>query len=163
MLAALKRMDKQTTYELLDLVHVPFNGGGPALAATLGGHTPISFGALPPAVQHVKDGKLRALAITSSRRAAALPEVPTMADDGHAEVAADIWQAVLVPAGTPPEIVGQLNRAIVDVITQPRVKQRMAALGYEPIGTPPAESEAEMRRELAKWSKVVRDAAIKLG
>ena len=147
----------------LDLVHVPFKGGGPALASTLAGHTPISLGALPPAVQYVKDGSLRAVAITSRSRAGALPEIPTMADEGHPDIAADIWQAVLVPARTPPEIVRQLNRGIVAVITQPQVRERLTALGYEPIGTPRDESETEMRRELAKWAKVVHDAGIKLG
>jgi tripartite-type tricarboxylate transporter receptor subunit TctC len=147
----------------LDLVHVPFNGGGPAIASTLAGHTPISFGALPPVVQHVKDGRLRAIAITSRLRAPALPDVPTMADSGHPDIAADIWQAVLVPAGTPREIVGQLHRGVVAAMAQTQVKDRMAALGYQPIGTPPDESETEMRRELAKWAKVVREAGIKLG
>lgn len=146
----------------LDLLHVPFNGGGPAIGATLAGHTLISFGALPPAVQHVKEGKLRALAITSKSRAAALPEVPTMADEGHPDIAADIWQAVLVPAATPRDIVNRLHRGIVDVIGQPQVKERMASLGYLAVGTAPEESDAEMRSEITKWEKVVRDAGIKL-
>jgi tripartite-type tricarboxylate transporter receptor subunit TctC len=86
-----------------------------------------------------------------------------MADSGHPDIAADIWQAVLVPAGTPREIVGQLHRGVVAAMAQTQVKDRMAALGYQPIGTPPDESETEMRRELAKWAKVVREAGIKPG
>ena len=146
----------------LDLVHVPFNGGGPAIASTLAGHTPISFGALPPAVQHVKDDKLRALAITSKGRSSALPDVPTMAEAGYPEIAADIWTAVLVPAGTPGEIVTQLYRAIVAIIAQPEIKERMAALGYTPVGNPPDECDAEIRMEIAKWAKVVRETGIKV-
>jgi tripartite-type tricarboxylate transporter receptor subunit TctC len=146
----------------LDLVHVPYNGGGPAIASTLAGHTPISFGALPPAVQHVKDGKLRAVAITSKTRSPALPDVPTMAEAGYPDIAADIWTAVLVPAGTPNDIVGGLYRAIATSIAQPEMKQRMAALGYVPVGNPPDECDAEIRLEIAKWAKVVREAGIKV-
>lgn len=146
----------------LDLVHVPFNGGGPAVISTLAGHTPISFGALSPVVQHVKEGRLRALAITSKSRAAALPDVPTMADEGFPDIAADIWQAVLVPAGTPSDIVSQLHSAIIMVLGQEAIRERLSALGFVPVGTTPQESELEMRREIAKWAKVVRDAGIKL-
>lgn len=146
----------------LDLVHVPFNGGGPAIASTLAGHTPISFGAVPPAVQHVKEGHLRALVITSKNRVAALPDIPTMADIGHPSIAADIWTAVLVPAGTPADIIDHLWRAVVATMAQPETKQRMAGLGYVPVGTPPSECDAEMRSEIAKWAKVIRDAGIKV-
>jgi tripartite-type tricarboxylate transporter receptor subunit TctC len=146
----------------LDVVHVPYNGGGPAIASTLAGHTPISFGALPPAVQHVKDGKLRAVAITSKTRSPALPDVPTMAEAGYPDIAADIWTAVLVPAGTPNDIVAGLYRAIATSIAQPEMKKRMAALGYVPVGSPPDECDAEIRLEIAKWAKVVREAGIKV-
>ncbi len=146
----------------LDLLHVPFNGGGPALASTLAGHTPISFAALPPAVPHVREGKLRALAVTSRSRSTALPDTPTMADEGYPDIAADIWQAVLVPAATSREIVLRLHRGIVTVTQQPEVRDRMAGLGYFPVVTTPDESEEEMRREISKWAKVVRDARIKL-
>src|SRR5207342_1808202 len=88
----------------LDLVHVPFSGGGPAIGSTVAGHTPISFGAMAPAVPLVKDGKLRALAVTSKTRAQVLPEVPTMAEAGYPDVEGSSWTAVVVPAGTPKEI-----------------------------------------------------------
>lgn len=146
----------------LDLVHVPYNGGGPAIGSTLAGHTPISFGALPPAVQHIKEGKLRAVAITSKTRSPALPDVPTMAEAGYPDIAADIWTAVLVPTGTPHEIVAGLYRAIATSIAQPEMRKRMAALGYVPVGNPPDECDAEIRMEIAKWAKVVRDAGIKV-
>lgn len=146
----------------LDLVHVPFNGGGPAIGSTLAGHTPISFGALPPAVQHVKNEKLRALAITGKTRAASLPDVPTMAEVGYPDIAADIWTAVLVPAGTSRAIVDLLHGAIVKIVAEPETRKRMAALGYTPVGNRPEECDAEIRIEIAKWAKVVREAGIKL-
>lgn len=146
----------------LDLVHVPYNGGGQAIASTLAGHTPISFGALPPAVQHIKDGKLRAVAITSNARSPALPDVPTMAEAGYPSIAADIWTAVLVPAGTPGEIVAGLYRAIATIIAQPQMRERLAGLGYVPVGNPPEQCDAEIRKEIAKWAKVVREANIKV-
>ena len=90
----------------LDMVHVPFSSGGQAIGSTVEGHTPISFGALPPAVPHVKQGKLRALAVTSSRASSALPGIPAIAQAGYPDLAADIWTAVLVPAGTPKDIIG---------------------------------------------------------
>src|SRR3954447_4866132 len=96
----------------LDLVHVPFNGGGPAIGSTVAGHTPISFGSTAPAVPLVKDGKLRALAVSSKRRSPALPDVPTMTESGYPEVAGESWFAAVVPAGTPREIVVQLQREI---------------------------------------------------
>jgi len=146
----------------LDLVHVPYNGGGPAIGSTLAGHTPISFGALPPAVQHIKEGKLRAVAITSKTRSPALPDVPTMAEAGYPDIAADIWTAVLVPTGTPNEIGTGLYRAIATSIAQPEMRKRMAALGYVPVGNPPDECDAEIRMEIEKWAKVVREAGIKV-
>lgn len=146
----------------LDLVHAPFNSGGQAIASTIAAHTPISFGALPPAIPHIKEGKLRALAITSTGRSRALPDVPTMAEAGYPDIAADIWNAVLVPAGTPYEIVSQLQRAIATVIAQPEVKDRLAGLGLIPVGNSPQECDAQIRAEIMKWAKVVRDAGIKL-
>jgi tripartite-type tricarboxylate transporter receptor subunit TctC len=146
----------------LDLVHVPFNGGGPAIASTVAGHTPLSFGALPPAVQHVKEGKLKALAITSKARAPALPQIPTMAESGYPDIAADIWTAVLVPTGTATAQVNSLHRAVVETIARPDIRDRMAGFGYVPVGNAPAECDAEIRREITKWAKVIREAGIKV-
>ncbi|MES2710179.1 MAG: tripartite tricarboxylate transporter substrate binding protein [Pseudomonadota bacterium] len=145
----------------LDLVHAPFSSGGLAIASAVGGHTPISFGALPPAVPHVRDGRLRALAITSARRAEALPEVPAMAEAGHPDIAGDIWTAVLVPAGTPGEIVDVLYREIVRIIALPDVKARLDSLGYEAFAPTPAASAAQMRHEATKWAALIRAAGIR--
>src|SRR5499427_2869654 len=101
----------------LDLVHVPFNGGGPAIASAVAGHTPISFGSMAPAVPLVKDGKLRALAVSTKARAPALPDVPTMIEAGYPEIEGESWFVVLVPSGTPKEIVALLRDEIVKSMT----------------------------------------------
>ncbi len=145
----------------LDLVHAPFASGGLAIGSAVGGHTPISFGALPPAVPHVRDGRLRAIAITSGQRADALPGVPTMAEAGHPDIAADIWTAVLVPTGTPGEIIELLHREIVTLLALPDVKARLTSLGYGALAATPAASAAQMRSETVKWAALIRAAGIR--
>jgi tripartite-type tricarboxylate transporter receptor subunit TctC len=146
----------------LDMVHVPFSSGGQAIQSTLAGHTPISFGALPPAVQHVREGALRALAITSTTPADALPGVPTIAQAGYPDFAADIWTAVLVPAGTPKDIIALLQREIASLIVSPDIRDRMAALGYHPVGDTPDECAEHIRVEATRWAKVIQEAGIKV-
>jgi tripartite-type tricarboxylate transporter receptor subunit TctC len=145
----------------LDIVHVPFNSGGAAIGSTLAGHTPVSFGALPPAVQHVKDGKLRALALTSTSTSQALPGIPSIAEAGYPEIAADIWTAVLVPAGTPKELTGLLQREIAKLMAQPDAKDRLGSLGYQPVANTSDQCAAHIAAEYAKWGKVIREAGIK--
>ncbi len=146
----------------LDLVHVPFNGAGPAIASTVGGQTPITFTALPPASQHVKNGTLRALAVTSSKRSQALPDVPTMAEaDVHGQEA-ETMQGVLVPAGTPREIIDRLQREIVRIVALPEVKERLVALGFDSVANTPEEFAAYIKAEVAKWARVIREANIKV-
>lgn len=146
----------------LDMVHVPFSSGGQAIGSTLAGHTPISFGALPPAVQHVKEGKLRALAITSTAGSDALTGVPTIAQAGYPNIAADIWTAILVPHGTPKDIVALLQREIAKLVAQPDVRARMAAMGYDPVGSTADQCSAHISSEATKWAKVIREAGIKV-
>jgi tripartite-type tricarboxylate transporter receptor subunit TctC len=145
----------------LDLVHVPFNGGGSAVEATVGNHTPISFGAMAPAVPLIKSGDLRALAVTGKERSPALPDVPTMAESGFPEVEGATWTAIAVPAGTPKEIIAQLHDMIVKSLGQPDVKDKLAAMAYAPIGNSPEECEAFFNSEMAKWGKVIQDAGLK--
>src|SRR5580692_3357484 len=144
----------------LDLVHVPFGGGGPAVEATVAGHTPISFGALAPAVPLIKSGGLRALAVTGKERAPTLPDVPTMAEAGFPEVDGSTWTAVVAPAGTPKDIVAKLNGLIVAGLAQPDVKAKLAAMAYVGIGNSPEECEAFFKSEMATWSKVIQDAGL---
>jgi tripartite-type tricarboxylate transporter receptor subunit TctC len=144
-----------------DLVHVPFNGGGPAVAATVAGHTPASFGAVTPAVPLIRDGKLRALAVTSKTRTPALPDTPTMAEAGYPEVEGTSWAAVVVPAGTPKEIITMLQQSIAAMVKLPDVKERLDTLGFEPVANTPEECTAFFRAEMAKWSKVIKAAGIR--
>ena len=145
----------------LDLVHVPFNGGGPAIAAVVAGHTPIGFNAITPAVPQIKDGKLRALAVTSKARSQSLPDVPTMTEAGYPDIAGDSWIGVLVPARTPKEIVTVLHREIAKIIALPDMKQRLATLGFEPVVSTPEEFAKQIGTEIETWGKVIRAANIK--
>ena len=144
----------------LDLVHVPFDGGGTAVEATVAGHTPISFGAMAPAVPLIKSGQLRALAVTGKERSPALPDVPTMAEAGFPEVVGATWTAVVVPAGTPKDIIAKLHDLIVTGLAQQDVKDKLAAMAYVPIGNSPEECTAFFKSEMAIWSKVIQDAGL---
>jgi tripartite-type tricarboxylate transporter receptor subunit TctC len=145
----------------LDLVHVPFEGGGNAVLATVAGHTPISFGAAALAVPLIKDGKLRALAVTGKQRSPTLPEIPTMAEAGFPEVEGATWTAVVVPAGTPQEIVAKLHSLVVAALAQPDVKDKLAAIAYVPIGNSPEECTAFFQAEMAKWAPIIKAAGLK--
>ncbi len=145
----------------LDLVHVPFEGGGNAVLATVAGHTPISFGAAAPAVALIKDGKLRALAVTGKARSPTLPDVPTMAEAGFPEVEGATWTAVVVPAGTPQEIVAKLHRLVVAALALPDVKEKLTAIAYVPIGNSPEECAAFFKGEMAKWGPIIKAAGLR--
>ena len=145
----------------LDLVHVPFNSAGPAVGSTLAGHTPIAFTSLPPAVPQIKEGKLRALAVTSPTRSPALPDVPTMAEAGYPEIEGEGWFAFIVPTGTPKDVIDLLHREIVKAMALPDIQQKMEALGFLAVDTTPEQAAALFRAESAKWSKVIREAGIK--
>jgi tripartite-type tricarboxylate transporter receptor subunit TctC len=145
----------------LDLVHVPFEGGGNAVVATVAGHTPISFGAMAPAVPLIKDGKLRALAVTSKQRSPTLPDIPTMAEAGFSEVEGTTWTAVVVPAGTPKDIIAELHRLIVASLAQPDVREKLAAIAYVPIGSTPEDCAAFFKSEMAKWGPIIKAAGLR--
>lgn len=146
----------------LDLVHVPFAGAGPAIQATVGGHTPIAFTALPPALSAVQAGQLRALGIAATERAAGMPDVPTFAEQGIKDQDADTLTGIVAPAGTPKEIVDLLYREIAKAVSQPDVKERLTALGFKPVANTPDEFGARIRLEMDKWGKVVRDANLRI-
>src|SRR6187397_549155 len=144
----------------LDLTTVPFNGAGPAIQSAVAGHTPIAFTALPPTAPQVQAGKLRGLAVTSAKRSSALPDVPTMAEAGVTGQESETMQGILVPAGTPKEIVDLLNREIVKAMALPDVKEKCAQLGFDPVANKPDEFAAYIKKEVEKWGKVIKDANI---
>jgi tripartite-type tricarboxylate transporter receptor subunit TctC len=145
----------------LDLVAVSFNGGGPAITATIGGHTPILYTSISTAAGHIKQGSVRALAVTSAHRSPALPDVPTLAEAGARDQESDIILGLLVPGGTPQAVIERLNRTIVAIVAMPEVRERLTALGFEPIASTPGEFADRIKWEIDKWAKVVRAADIK--
>ncbi|HEY6603519.1 MAG TPA: tripartite tricarboxylate transporter substrate binding protein [Xanthobacteraceae bacterium] len=146
----------------LDLVAVAFNGGGPAITSTIGGHTPILFTSISTAGGHIKQGTVRALAVTSARRSPALPDVPTLAEAGAAGQESEIILGVLVPGATPQEVIDRLHREIVRIVALPDVGGRLSALGFEPIASTPQEFADRIKWEIDKWAKVIRAADIKV-
>ena len=146
----------------LDLVHVPFTGAAPAIQATIGGHTPIAFTALPPALAAVQAGQLRALGVAASERVSQMPDVPTFAEQEIKDQEADTITGILAPAGTPKEIVDLLYREVAKAVGQPDVKDRLTTLGFKPIANRPEEFDARIKLEMEKWGKVVRDAKLRI-
>ena len=144
----------------LDFVVVPFAGGGPMTQSLLGGHTPIACGAIGNSVNLIKEGKLRALAVTSKQRLGTTPDVPTLEESGIKGQEAETMSGVFVPAGTPRPIVDLLQREISAIVNAPDIKARLLELGVEPEGDTPAEFAAYIKSEIAKWKKVIEDARI---
>jgi tripartite-type tricarboxylate transporter receptor subunit TctC len=142
----------------LDLVHVPFTGGGPALQSTVSGHTPLTFAALPPAIPLVKEGRLRALAVVGPERVSALPDVPTMAEAGTPGFDAQTLLLVLAPAGTPKALIELLHKEITKTLREPEILQKFDVLGFTPVGSTPEQTAKRIESELAMWAKIVRDA-----
>ncbi len=145
----------------LDLVTVPFNSAALAVNSTIGGHTPIAFTALPPAMANIKDGKLRGLAVLSVRRAPALPDVPTNAEAGIPDLESDTLTGIVAPAGTPKDIIDRWRDDIAKAVATAEVKERLETLGFAPVANTPDEFGARIKSETAKWSKVVHDANIR--
>jgi tripartite-type tricarboxylate transporter receptor subunit TctC len=143
------------------IVHVPYNGSGPAVAAVIAGHTPIGFASAATAAPQVNNGKLRALAVMGKTRLPVLPDVPTMTESGYPEVEVEDWLGFLVPAGTPPEIVALLHRQIVEIVAMPEMKENLAKLGLVPVGNTPQEFAAQIRTEIGQRAKIIHDAGIK--
>jgi tripartite-type tricarboxylate transporter receptor subunit TctC len=145
----------------IDLAHVPFTGAGPSVVSVVGGHTPIGLASLAAALPQVRNGKVRALVMTSKTRSNALPDVPTMAEAGHPDIIGDSWVGVLVPKGTPKGIINILHREIVQIISQPQTKERLSALGYEPVANSPQQFAADIKAEIGTWAKVIAAANVK--
>ena len=146
----------------LDLVHVPFTGAAPAVQATIGGHTPIAFTALPSSFSAIQAGQVRALGVAASERSPAIPDVPTYAEQGIKDQEADTITGIVAPAGTPKEIIDLLYREIAKAAAQPDAKARLMALGFKPVANKPDEFGARIKLEMEKWGKVVRDAKLRI-
>jgi tripartite-type tricarboxylate transporter receptor subunit TctC len=144
----------------IDLAHVPFNGGAPIMNSMMGGHTLIAYLGLPSAAAYIREGKVRALLMTGSKRSPAVPDVPTAAEAGVPEQETVFFQGILVPAGTPREIVDQWYREVVRIVALPDVKQRLAAASYELDPNTPEQFAALIKTEVDKWAKVISDAKI---
>jgi tripartite-type tricarboxylate transporter receptor subunit TctC len=145
----------------LDLVHVPYNGGAPAIMAVVGGHTPIGFSSPAASIAQIRQGNVRALAVTGDKRSQIMPDVPTMAEAGYPQIVGESWVGVLVPAGTPKDIIGLLQREIARIIAQPDMKARLAELGYDPVASTPEAFGARIKTEIGTWAQVIRAAHIK--
>ncbi len=146
----------------LDLPSIPFGGGGPMIQSVVAGHTPIAFSSLPPAAGQIQGGTLRALAVTGEKRIDSLPDVPTMIESGYPGQTGETPVGIFVQAGTPAEIVEVLRSKVVKIVAMPDVKQKLAAVGFVPIGDTPEEFAAYLKAEGEKWGKVIRDGNIKL-
>lgn len=145
----------------VDMVHVPYKGGGPAVADTLGGQVQLLFVTLPAAMQHVKAGRLKALAVTSDRRSLAAPDIPTIAESGVPDCIVNSWYGALAPAKTPPAIIAKLQAAFAKVLAMPEVKDKLFAQGAEAAPSSSADFEKRIHDELKQWDYVIREAKIK--
>ena len=146
----------------LTLVHVPYKGSGPLATDLLGGQINMSFDTITPVLQHVKSGKLRALAVTTNKRSPALPDVPTLDESGLKGFNLGTWFGVLAPAGTPPEVVARLNSEINKIMQSPDFKKRMDDIGAEPIGNSPAQMASQIKADTERFAKLVKDANVSL-
>ncbi len=146
----------------LPIVRVPFPGAAPILASTVAGHTLVAYIGLPSAISHIKEGTLRALAVTSPQRSPIVPDVPTMAESGLDDQETELTIGLLAPAATPKSIVDLLSRELARMVALPDMQARLAALGFSPVGSTPDEFGRRMQSDIEKWNKVVRDAGIKI-
>ncbi len=143
-----------------DIVHIPYKGSGPLVTDLLGNQVTMSFDTVTPVLQHIKAGKLRALAVTTGKRASALPDVPTLEEAGVKGVNIGTWFGVLAPAATPKDIVARLNAEMVKVIQSAEFKKRMDEIGAEPIGNSGEQMAAQIKAETDKFAKLVKDAKV---
>ena len=142
------------------MVHIPFKGGGPAVISIVSGETAILMATIPSSIQHFETGRLRPLGVTSLQRNAALPKIPSINEAGVAGYEAIEWNGIVVPAGTPQAIITRLNQAIVKSLSIPEVKRRILDLGADPVGNSPEEFAAFIKKEIATWTKVIKEVGI---
>jgi len=145
----------------LYIVHIPYNGNGPAGTAVIGGQVEALFGSLPAVLPHAKSGRVRPLAVGTPKRSPSLPEVPTVAESGFAGFDASLWLAIMAPAGTPPGVVDRLNKEIVAIIGSPEAADALSKAGAEPLTSTPAELGAMVKDGVEKYAQIVKQAGVK--
>jgi len=143
------------------LTHIPYRGGGPAVTDVMGGQVPLLWVSIPAAAQFVKQGRLKALAVSTTKRSTAFPDVPTMQEAGVADFEVDSWYAMFVPAKTPKSIVDKLNAALNQIVREPAIKEKLLQQGSEGVGGTPEQLAKVVETELPRWQKLVKDAGIK--
>jgi tripartite-type tricarboxylate transporter receptor subunit TctC len=144
----------------VDLVHVPYKGSPQALTDLLGGQTQIMFASLVSALPHIRQARLRALGVTSLKRAAALPDLPAISEAGLRGYDVSVWMGIVAPAGTPPAIIAQLNRQIAALLQSPDIRERLAVQGLEAASNSPAEFRSYIASEVRKWAVVIKQAGV---
>ncbi|CAN0464316.1 unnamed protein product, partial [Phaeothamnion confervicola] len=142
------------------MVHIPFKGGGPAVISIVSGETAILMATIPSSIQHFETRRLIPLGVTSLQRNSALPNIPSINEAGVPGYEAIEWNGIVVPAGTPPAIITRLNQAIVKSLSIPEVKERIVGLGADPVGSSPEEFAAFIKKEIATWTKVIKEVGI---
>ncbi|HTD90520.1 MAG TPA: tripartite tricarboxylate transporter substrate-binding protein, partial [Burkholderiales bacterium] len=146
----------------LDIQHVPYSSAMPAILGTVAAQVPIGLTAMPPAVQLIKTGRLRGIAVTSQQRMPSLPDVGTVAEQGFPGYEDYTWIAFFAPAGTPKFIVEKLNHGIAAIVVSPDAKERLSALGFDPVNNTPEQFTAYIKVEVAKWAKVIKESGAKV-
>jgi tripartite-type tricarboxylate transporter receptor subunit TctC len=146
----------------VDMLHVPFKGGGPALAALIGGQISLMIELTPTALPHIKANRLRAIAVSTPKRSAVLPELPTISEAGLPGYDLTIWVGLLAPGGTPREIVDRLSKAVLASLNDPQMRERLAGQGAEPVGDTPAQFSAYVKSELSRWAAVVKASGARI-
>ncbi|HXZ46222.1 MAG TPA: tripartite tricarboxylate transporter substrate-binding protein, partial [Pseudolabrys sp.] len=145
----------------VDIQHVPYGGAAPVITDLLAGRITMFFGAVAPLIPLIQEGKLRALAVTSANRFAALPDLPTMIESGFPGFEAILSMGLMAPAGTPPAVIEKIHQDSVAILSQPDVRKRLGDIGMEVIASSPAEFAAVIKAETPQWAKVIKDAGIR--
>ena len=146
----------------VDIVHVPYKGAGPMLADLIGGQIQMGFDNLPSSMSHIKSGKIRAIAVTTTKRWPGAPDIPTIAESGVSGYEVSGWFGLLAPAGTPRPVVDALYRAVSEILKQPEVSKQLYELGAEPVGNTPEAFGRQIAAEVDKWKKVVATTGVKV-
>jgi tripartite-type tricarboxylate transporter receptor subunit TctC len=144
----------------IDMLHIPYKGGGAAVTELLGGHISMYFATTPSVMPHVRSGKLRALGVTTAKRSPSVPDVPTIEESGLTGFEQSAWHGLFAPAGTPEPIITKLSAEVVRILRLPDVEQRFAAQGVDIIGSSPAEFAAFIRQDVVKYEKLIKAANI---